>query len=62
MRTTKSLSVFVVVLSALIFLSGSSYSNPLDNWHWRNPVPTGSFLTITYANGIFVALGAGVEF
>ena len=58
MRTTRSLSVFAIVLFALFFLSGSSYSDPLDNWHWRSPVPTGNDLAaVTYGNGIFVAVG-----
>src|SRR5512136_2088465 len=58
MRTTKLLSVFTAVLSILIFLSSSSYSDPLDNWHWRNPLPQGNTLQgVTYGNGTFVAVG-----
>ena len=33
-------------------------SSALDNWHWRNPLPTGNGLWgVTYGNGLFVAVG-----
>ena len=33
-------------------------SDPLNNWHWRNPLPQGNTLNgVTYGNGIFVAVG-----
>lgn len=42
----------------LLFFPYSSAADPLDNWHWRNPVPAGSDLTaISYGNGVFVAVG-----
>jgi hypothetical protein len=35
-------------------------ADPLDQWLWRNPLPTGNVLeAITYANGTFVSVGAG---
>jgi hypothetical protein len=39
----------------------SSASDPLDQWHWRNPLPDGNSLsTVTYANNTFVAVGQQV--
>jgi hypothetical protein len=33
--------------------------DPLDNWHWRNPLPQGNPLYgVTYGNGIYVAVGS----
>src|SRR5208337_1515835 len=41
--------------------SGSSSampSDPLNNWHWRNPLPQGNPLNgVTHGNGTFIALG-----
>ncbi len=35
-------------------------ADPLDQWQWRNPLPNGNALNaITYADGQFVAVGAG---
>ena len=37
-----------------------STTHPLDNWQWRNPLPTGTeLLTTAYGNGKFVAVGYG---
>ncbi len=40
------------------------FAGPLDNWHWRNPLPNGNPLVlphnlhgIVFTNGIFVAVG-----
>ncbi len=36
----------------------STQIDPLDNWHWRNPLPQGNTLeAIAYGNGAFVAVG-----
>ncbi len=32
-------------------------SDPLANWHLRNPLPQGNFFGVTYGNGILVAMG-----
>lgn len=35
-----------------------STADPLDNWHWRNPLPQGNWLNgITYGNDTFVTVG-----
>jgi hypothetical protein len=45
-------SLFSMVAQAML------PAGPLDNWHWRNPVPTGNHLfNIIYGGGIFVAAG-----
>jgi Photosynthesis system II assembly factor YCF48 len=36
-----------------------SNADPLDNWHWRNPLPQGNDLFgITYGKNIFIAVGS----
>jgi hypothetical protein len=31
---------------------------PLENWHWRSPLPQGNSLNeVTYGNGLFVVVG-----
>jgi Photosynthesis system II assembly factor YCF48 len=55
-------SLLSFVLS-FIFLSTffpcTSSADPLDNWHWRNPLPQGNHLFgITYGKNIFVAVGS----
>jgi len=44
----------------------SVFADPLNNWHWRNPLPSGNPQTgphilsgIVFANGKFVGVGAG---
>ncbi len=52
------------ILISLLFLgmvllshSGSCFADPLDNWHWRNPLPQGNDLyAVVYGNGTFVAV------
>jgi hypothetical protein len=52
--------LFVAFISALVFFSllpRSSSADPLDIWHWRNPLPQGNNLTgIVFGNGLFVAV------
>ena len=44
----------------LVFaVSSNSFADPLDNWHWRNPLPQGNDLRgITHGNNMFVAVGS----
>ena len=45
---------------SLLTGTGISASEVLDQWHWRNPYPTGNDLHgVAYGNGIFVAVGHG---
>jgi hypothetical protein len=40
-------------------LSGAA-ADPLDEWWWRNPLPSGNFYpAVTYGNGMFVAVNGG---
>ncbi len=55
----KYLIIFSVscILNIFILFTPAN-ANPLDNWHWRNPLPQGNILNgITYGNGTFVAIG-----
>lgn len=58
MRTIKLSIIFMFVLIISIFSPEYSNTNPLDNWHWRNPLPQGNTLnSVTYGNGTYVAVG-----
>lgn len=60
MRVDKSLFCFFIsfFISVLGLSSGVSQADPLDNWHWRNPLPQGNHLNgVAFGNGIFVAVG-----
>jgi hypothetical protein len=47
------LALFILVLPLQV-----SNADPLDNWHWRSPIPQGNDLSkVAYGNGIFVAVG-----
>jgi len=36
-------------------------TDPLDNWHWRNPLPQGNgFFSVAYGNNTFVALSLNI--
>ena len=55
-----------VVLVGVILCSISVFADPLNNWHWRNPLPNGNPLPgaynlygIVFTNGQFFAVGAG---
>jgi hypothetical protein len=38
-------------------------ADPLDVWHWRNPVPTGNHISqVVYVNGGFMATDGAGEF
>ena len=48
----------LLIIGLLIFLPRISIADPLDNWHWRNPLPQGnSFNGVAFGNGVFVAVG-----
>ncbi len=67
MKTNAFQSVVVLIVS--LFSSISVLADPLDNWHWRNPLPNGNPIPyggdlngIVFTNGQFFAVGAnGVE-
>lgn len=57
-----------VVLVGVILSSISVFADPLNNWHWRNPLPSGNppgafnLYGIVFTNGQFFAVGAnGME-
>jgi hypothetical protein len=48
----------LLVLSFLFFLPFSASAGPLDNWHWRNPLPPAAILRgVAYGDGTWVAVG-----
>ncbi len=48
----------LLCLLAILYLPNIVYSNPLDYWHWRNPLPQANTLRASaYGNGMFVAVG-----
>jgi hypothetical protein len=49
---------WLVMILLLLSLPFSVSAEPLDNWHWRNPVPRARSLGgVTYGNGTWVAVG-----
>jgi hypothetical protein len=59
-RVTRLSTLLFCIGLAGFFISAQEArpSDPLDNWHWRNPVPTGNDLSyIAYGDGTFVAAG-----
>ncbi len=58
MRKNRQAVILSSVVWILLVLSASG-ADPLDQWAWRNPLPTGSALRrIAYGNNQFVAVGA----
>jgi len=51
--------ISILTLSvALFLLPGNSSADPLDHWHWRNPLPQGNnLLGMAYGNCTFIAVG-----
>ena len=50
----------LAVVALWVLLPAVGMANPLDTWHWRNPVPQGNPLeSIAYGNGTFVVVGDG---
>ena len=58
MKATKLICGSLVILIMFLCSANFSIADPLDNWHWRNPLPQGNTLeAIAYGNGTFVAVG-----
>src|SRR5258706_764398 len=66
-KPMKSLGILAASCAALLGLacwSGGAQTvlpiNPLDDWHWRMPLPQGNNLTcLAYGNGAYAAAGEG---
>ena len=57
---TKTLVRFLAGTGTLVCVCLSLKADPLDQWHWRNPVPTGDWIYgVAHANGLFVASDNG---
>lgn len=62
-RDRKAISLFFGMMFLLLSLFAAANQafceqDPLDTWHWRNPLPQGNDLNgIVYANGLYVAVG-----
>jgi hypothetical protein len=52
--------VFILIVAALLDVSRSNAkADPLDDWEWRLPEPTGDDLyAVIFANNLFVAVGS----
>jgi len=47
-----------LLFAAILFGCGQALAGPLDNWHWRNPLPNGNYVADTYViNGIVFTNG-----
>jgi hypothetical protein len=58
----KVLVLALVGQAACLTALGQESDDPLDNWEWRNPLPTGGALwTIEFANDQFLAVGSAGE-
>jgi len=54
----KLTAYFSTFLLLFCFVTDFSKADPLDNWHWRNPIPAGQWLYgVAYGGGIFVVVG-----
>lgn len=54
---SRNVLIMLLILPTL-FIPAVSGADPLDNWHWRNPLPQGNDLYgITYGNNMFIAVG-----
>ena len=54
-------SIKALAIVAILFLAITpAFADPLDNWHWRNPLPQGNPLqAVAYGSNTFVAVGNG---
>ena len=51
-------TILFSLLLILVAFPYQSSADPLDNWHWRNPLPQGNNLNdVIYADNMFVAVG-----
>ena len=53
-----------IAFAGFLFCCLNLFADPLDNWHWRNPLPDGNpqagphtLYGLVFANGIFVGVG-----
>lgn len=57
----RKLGVKLIFLAGILIYSlitSLESADPLDNWHWRNPLPQDKSLSgIAYGKSIFVAVG-----
>ncbi|MDD5773690.1 MAG: hypothetical protein PHX78_09535 [bacterium] len=52
--------VILKIIFLILTFQSAIYSNPLENWQWRKPAPTGADLKeIVFGKDIFVAIGEG---
>jgi hypothetical protein len=52
-------ALFGIVALMLSVLTDPAGADPLDNWHWRNPLPGGNYGGgVAYGNNTFVVMGA----
>ncbi|MFZ4855437.1 MAG: Ig-like domain-containing protein, partial [Desulfuromonadaceae bacterium] len=50
--------ILALVISFSTLVSGSAQADPLDNWHWKNPIPQGNALRgVSFGSNKFVAVG-----
>lgn len=50
--------ILALVISLVTFVTGNVQADPLDNWHWKNPIPQGNALRgVTFGSNKFVAVG-----
>jgi hypothetical protein len=55
---TKVWRIVVGQAALLLLLPLNAQTSPLDNWHWRNPLPQGNPLSsVIFAGGRFVVVG-----
>jgi len=58
MQSLKLTVPYLLVAVLIILCPQNIQADPLDFWHWRNPLPQGNSLTgIAFGNGIYVAVG-----
>jgi hypothetical protein len=52
----------VFLLAPIVLWPLTAAADPLDQWHWRNPLPTANRVNaMIYANGRFMAVDSGGE-
>src|SRR5262249_31066243 len=53
-----SFVVLNIIIVVLCILAPAARSAPLEEWHWRNPLPQGNALNrVVFVNGVYVAVG-----
>ena len=52
-----AISVILILLTA-----SHAFSEPLDTWHWRNPLPQGNFFSkVAFGNGTFLVVASRMK-